>query len=283
MVVVEANSLVKRFGAYTALHEMSFRVRGDTIAVLGPNGSGKTTLLSIIAGLRKPSSGSLRVEETEPYRARSKAFSNFSFMFERPKLPLNIRVKDVVEIIGSCDYTEFFYRELGFGRILDRKLYALSMGEAQLVGLYVSICRKSTVVILDEPFAHLDVRRASLLQDLVWSLRRERSIVFTTHTPEEAEAIGDSIIILEDGFLKWSGRVEELVRRDVYEILVRPVNKNKLVEELRRANASIVACFGSYCFVSGVSSSLLGGLVDKGVILGYRAVGVRGYYAGIES
>lgn len=278
MVVIEASGLVKRFGTYTALHKMSFSVRGKTIAVLGPNGSGKTTLLSIIAGLRKPSNGSLRVNGVEPYRDRGFAFSSFSFMFERPRLPLNIRVKDVIEIMGGCDYTEFFYRELGFRDITERKLYALSMGEAQLVGLYISLCKKSSLIILDEPFAHLDVRKASLLQDLLWDVKESRSIVFTTHSPEEAEALGDSLIILDNGFLQWSGRVDELIRRDTYEVLVRPINKHRLLDEFRKTGAAVISCFGSYCFVTNIDFSFLGSLVSRGIILGYRAVGVRGYY-----
>ncbi len=281
MVVIEAESLVKKFGTYTALREMSFRVEGDVVAVLGPNGSGKTTLLSIMAGLRRPTRGSLRVNGVEPYRDRRWAFTAVSFMFERPRLPLSVRVRDVVEVVGDCEYADFFHERMGLRGILGRRLHALSMGEAQLVGLYASICKGSDVIILDEPFAHLDARRAAALYDLLWSLRGRRSIVFSTHSPEEAESLADSVVILDGGSLVWSGRLEELARRGVYEVLVSPAGRRRLERELVRAGATVVTCLGGHCLVSGADPQLLARLVGDGVILGFKVAGVRGYYAGL--
>ncbi len=282
MVVIEASSLEKRFGEFIALKEMSFNVKGDIICVLGPNGSGKTTLLSIVAGLRRPSKGSLRVDGIKPYDERDKAFTDFSFMFERPRFPLSIRVRDVVDVLSDCKFKDLF-NELGLKRLSNRKLYELSMGEAQLVGLYVSLCKMARLVILDEPFAHLDVKRASILMDLISAISSKTSVVFTTHSPEEAELLSDSLVVLEDGRLKWSGSVRELFQRGGYEVIVSPKRRNVVEEWLRDAGAKRLYCFGGYCFVYGVEEDMLLNLVKQGLIIGFRAMGVRGYYVGFEA
>ena len=103
-MIIKTVNLGKRFGRLWALKNISLEIEGNVIAVLGPNGSGKTTLLTILAGLRYPSRGRAYVNGIEPYIEREKAVNMISFMFEKPRFNLNIKVRDIVRII--CEERE---------------------------------------------------------------------------------------------------------------------------------------------------------------------------------
>jgi len=278
-MIIRAIDLGKRFGRLWALTSISFDVNGSIVAVLGPNGSGKTTLLTILAGLRYPTRGRAFINGIEPYVERERAVKMISFMFEKPRFNLGIKVKDIVEIVsderGCHDEARDLAYRLGLNDFYETKLPDLSSGQAQLVGLWTSFACWSGAVILDEPFAHLDLQRVKVLVDII---RGRTDIIFTTHTSEEAEALADYIIILDRGRVVWAGTKDELFSSNTFEVY--PIeDKEKLMGLLRQEGCDKVIDMGLTIIVKGCDEDSLVKLLKRGIISGFKKAGVRGIYA----
>ena len=281
---LRASGLAKYYGAVRALEVARLSLESRILAIVGPNGSGKTTFLAIAAGLKYPTRGFLEVNGFIPYRERERAVREIAFLFDRPRLPLSVRVRDVIKMVrelGDSDGVDRFIDVMSVKGFMDRKLSSLSMGEAQLVGLMVVLNMGSRLVILDEPFAHLDVRRASLLAELLrgWVTRGGgRACIYTTHSPWEAESLADHLVVLEDGRLRWWGSVEDLLKGRLFEVYVKPGRSlhEPLVEE---SAVKVLSCFGHICLVETEDLAALERLYEAGVIFGFKRAGVRGLYA----
>ena len=207
-----ARSLTKRLGRVVALDDASFEAHGGVVALLGTNGSGKTTLLTIIAGLRKPTRGSLLLDGREPYREREWAARYVKAVFEKPRLPFATTVGEVVRLVNELRGCESPVLDLA--DIADRQLWRLSSGQAQLLGLYAALACHDGVAVLDEPFNHLDKARAAQLAGLI----KERGrVVFTTHNAVEA-ALADYIVVLDKGRVIWSGPRREFYSGSLFKV-----------------------------------------------------------------
>ncbi len=279
MVVIEARDVWKVYGRFEALKGVSFRVEAGRVVILGPNGSGKSTLLSITCGLRKPTRGALLVDGFEPYRQRRRAFRVTACVFEKPRFPIGVRVADVIEFIGDCVYSNLFLYDLGLDALRDRHLHNLSMGEAQLLALYTAVCKEGVrLLVLDEPFSHLDARRASIIWEL---LSRWRGVMVSTHSVDEAEALGGYLLVLEDGRLAWSGRVEELVKTRVYEVIHRSGYTSRVESLVEKLGGSVLARLGDRLLVEGLDATRVSKLLDDEAVIGVKRAGVRRFYAGL--
>ncbi len=277
MVDLVSVNLTKVFDRVVALSGISFNISGRVVAIVGPNGSGKTTLLSIISGLRKPSSGRLLLDGMEPYNDRSSAIKRVAFHFAKPRFPLNMRVSSIIDLVGDlCRDREKFLssvERLGIPRYFSRRLFELSSGEAQLLSLVISLsCHEDSIAVIDEPLAHLDVWRQSLLIDMIGS---RGNVIFTTHVLEEAEVLADQAIILLNGRLVWAGGVDELFLDDMYELFVIRRCRGRVEELIRNNGGSVVADFGASLLVRGVDWSTIEKLYSGRLILGVRRAGIR--------
>lgn len=175
---------------------------GTTTALFGPNGSGKTTLLRLIAGLERPSAGSV----SQP---------SISLAFQRPvfirgsvrtNLELGLYLKQVARGEVAQRVAEAA-RELGIEALLDRPAHALSGGEAQRVNLARALCLRAPVTLLDEPLASLDrIGRSRLLEELPHLLKTfATTTIIVTHDREEAFRLADHLVVLVDGRVQASG------------------------------------------------------------------------------
>jgi len=269
---LECRDLGRRFGAKWALQGANLSVETGRLAVLGPNGSGKTTLLSIMVGLRRPSRGLLRVNGFEPYRDRARASRELSYVFEKPKLGLGVRVRDLISIL------EVAYGEgvgglvdgLGVNGFRDLRLRELSSGQGQILTLLVALC-KGGVLILDEPFTHLDAYTAGRLIELVY---KRGEVVLATHIPEEAESVADYLVVVDSGRVRWCGSLDELYSAGVYEVYC-----DRFIQPEKVFGDSIIVSFGRIVLVKGWKPDEL--LRLPGVV-GVRRSGVRRVYAEIR-
>lgn len=198
-------SLAFRLGGAPVLQDLSFDVNpGEVLVLLGPSGCGKTTLLRLIAGLVSPSRGQVRVDGVPPTPGRTSAivFQNFRL------LPW----KTVAENIGfALPHLTRDEREERIARYLDvvglrrfGKSYprALSGGMQQRVALARALAAEPQILLMDEPFASLDAQSRELMQGEILRLSRSglqgagRTVVFVTHSVDEALLLGDRIMLL---------------------------------------------------------------------------------------
>ncbi len=228
MAEVSGQNLSKRFADVCALREVSFEVSaGGVLLVLGPSGAGKTTLLRLVAGLERPDSGTVSIGGdvvSRPEALVAPHLRGVAFVFQRPTLWPHLTALDNVALalVGRglrrkerrARASEALSR-LGMGGWLRAHPATLSGGELQRVSLARALVVEPRVLLLDEPFASLDV---SLRQDLAGdlaALKSERGVtmVWASHRYEEALALADRLLLLRDGAVEESGKPQAVLAR----------------------------------------------------------------------
>jgi sulfate/thiosulfate transport system ATP-binding protein len=237
--VIEARGIVKRFGDFTALDDVSVAVDvGSLTALLGPSGSGKSTLLRVIAGLEQPDAGVVCLDGRDVTgvvpQERGVGFvfqhyaafkhmtvaENVAFglrIRRRPRAEVKQRVAELLELVQ-------------LSRLGDRYPAQLSGGQRQRMGLARALAVDPKVLLLDEPFGALDARVRKELR--VW-LRRlhdetHTTTVIVTHDQEEAMDVADRVVVMNGGRIEQIAPPRELYDHPANEFVmsfVGPVNR----------------------------------------------------------
>jgi len=216
---VHATSLAKAFGRRVAVSGVDLTLNaGECLALFGPNGAGKTTLLRLVAGLLRPSAGSVRVQGVDvrrDARARSRVglISHHSMLYA-PLTALE-NVKFTARLYGLADPEDAARRALESMRVIDRgevPVRALSRGLQQRVSIARAIVHDPTLVLLDEPYSGLDEAGAAALTSLLRALRgRGATLVVVTHNVGEGLALATHAAIMTEGrFARFERRGDAL-------------------------------------------------------------------------
>ncbi|MBX7119329.1 MAG: ABC transporter ATP-binding protein [Gemmatimonadaceae bacterium] len=234
MIAVE--SLTASKGRFT-LRDVSVALpAGGYGVVIGPAGAGKTTLLEVIAGLLRPSAGTVRLGGTDlrgvPPEARG-----VGLVYQHAFLFPHLSVQDNVAY-GAADAAAV--REVvdrfGVAPLLDRAVESLSGGERQLVALARALARRPRVLLLDEPFSALDPRRRAQVRREVRALHAAWALTTlqVTHDFAEAGLLGDQAILLDGGRVLQAGPPAEVFRRPATPYVAEFLGaENVLVGEVR--------------------------------------------------
>jgi ABC-2 type transport system ATP-binding protein len=215
-LALKLEGVTKRYGAFTAVRDLSFEVRrGSILGFLGPNGAGKTTTLRMILGLIAPTGGRLEVlgetdgravrkrigflpEERGLYR-RMTATGAIAFFARLKGVPRAQALKSARKLLADND----------LGDAANRQIRALSKGMAQKVQLLSAISHEPDLVILDEPFAGLDPVNQQALEGIIRRLAaRGSTVIFSTHVMQHAERICDQVVLIAGGAKVFDGAVE---------------------------------------------------------------------------
>jgi sulfate/thiosulfate transport system ATP-binding protein len=237
--MIEARHIVKRFGDFTALDDVTVEVEvGSLTALLGPSGSGKSTLLRVIAGLERPDAGQVCLEGSDVTNVAPQQ-RGVGFVFQhyaafkhmtvrenvafglkirrRPRAEIKRRVSELLELVQ-------------LSRLGDRYPAQLSGGQRQRMGLARALAVDPKVLLLDEPFGALDARVRKELR--VW-LRRlhdetHTTTVIVTHDQEEAMDVADRVVVMNAGKVEQIAPPRELYDHPANEFVmsfVGPVNR----------------------------------------------------------
>jgi heme exporter protein A len=198
--------VTKRFGRAVALRGIDFEApAAHCLAVLGPNGAGKSTLLRLVAGLARPSDGSIIVMGRPPDHATTRGHIGYighatliyPSLTARENLLFAGRMYDVSDAPERADR---LLEEEGLAGVAHRPAGDFSRGMAQRLSIARSLMHDPRVVLLDEPFTGLDRRSAERLQARIAALRDEgRTLLMVSHDVEQAAAVADSAIVLVRG------------------------------------------------------------------------------------
>jgi len=216
-IVVE--SACKRYGAVTVFDDLGLAVRErETLCILGPSGCGKTTLLRAMHALVPLDGGRISIdgsEVTRPRRNVAMVFQHFGLM---PWKRVRENVAYGIELAGlprqTVDERTKRYVELvGLGGFEDHYPYQLSGGMQQRAGLARALAMEPDILLMDEPFGSLDALTREVLQDELLRIyqREPRTMVFITHSIEEAIALADRIVVLSAR----PARVREIIAVDI--------------------------------------------------------------------
>ncbi|WP_315776145.1 MULTISPECIES: ABC transporter ATP-binding protein [unclassified Bradyrhizobium] len=205
--MVEINQVTMSFGNYTAVRDVNLTVAdGEFLAIAGPTGCGKSTILNAIAGLLKPSVGSIAIDG-QPVRGVQ---GNIGYLFQQDALlPWKTAIENVelgplfrgVSARERHERAMAWLVKVGLRGFEHRYPHQLSGGQRKRVQMAQALIHGPKVILMDEPFSALDIHTRHLMQNELLRLWQEekRAVVMITHDLEEAIALGDRVVVLASG------------------------------------------------------------------------------------
>src|SRR5271165_4239780 len=219
VTVATTRNLTKSYGAVVALRDFNLDVRaGELLALLGPNGAGKTTLVRMLLGLARPDSGKVSVFGDDPHRGHIQP--RLGAMLQVGRVPETLRVREHIDLFSSyypnpLPLPETF-QIAGIEDIKNRPFGELSGGQKQRVLFGIAICGNPDLLFLDEPTVGLDVEARRLMWAQIRSLiAHGKTVLLTTHYLNEADALADRILVLQQGTIVAEGTPAEIKARAI--------------------------------------------------------------------
>lgn len=241
---METAALTQRFGAAVALDSLDVAVSGGVTGLVGANGAGKTTLLYAVLGLRRPTSGSVRVLGLDPVADGPELRSLVGFAPERNVLPDEMRAIDFVRHLAEVrglPRKEARTRAsdalwlVGLGEERLRALGTMSTGQRQRVKLAQAVASDPRLVLLDEPTDGLDPVQRNEMLALIRQVSSEfgADVIVSSHVLDEVEQVCDNVVAIDAGRLVASGALLDLVgdRSGLALELVEPVGSGGAAAE----------------------------------------------------
>ena len=209
--VIVLESVSKRYGSATIIHDLSFTVEpGEIVGFLGPNGAGKTTTMRMIAGFTAATSGRVTVAGYDMATQNVEAARRIGYLPERPPL---------YDALDVAAYLRFVARAKGVARsaipaqlervtaachleaVFRHEIYKLSKGYRQRLGLAQALLGDPDVLLLDEPTAGLDPGQIHETREVIRAFGRDHAVLFSTHILAEATLICGRVAIINHGRL----------------------------------------------------------------------------------
>ena len=212
MSALEIDAVWKYFGDFPALRDIGFRVNaGSVVALLGRNGAGKTTLLRILAGLAKPSKGSVKIYgaevREEATRRRIGVLGHGISLYDELTATENLVL--FAKLYGLDDAAKRAHQWLertGLERVRDGLVREFSRGMRQRLAVARTFIHDPELLLFDEPFTSLDDRAIAVLQSLIIEAQgRGSTIVMSTHQLREAIELATHIALIAKGRLAYAG------------------------------------------------------------------------------
>jgi ABC-2 type transport system ATP-binding protein len=218
MSAIRTENLIKKFRRVEALNGLNLDVpEGAVYALVGPNGAGKTTAIKILMNIFGPTSGRAEVLGVESARIAGRAFTSIGYVSENQELPEWMRVGSLLEYLRPFypSWDRVLENELisQFDLPRDRKLGNLSRGMRMKAALASALAYHPKLIVLDEPFTGLDpLVRDELIQGLL-ERAEESTILVSSHDLAEIESFASHVGYLEQGRLRFSEELTQLVER----------------------------------------------------------------------
>lgn len=217
--VIEVKSLVKKYGNFTAVDNISFSIKkGEIFAFLGPNGAGKTTTVEIMECLKSSTAGSVSILGYDIKKDEMKVKQKIGV------LPQDFNAFEWLTVYENIDYfAQMYSKHLNVDSLVEmlslehkrNTLFKdLSGGLKQRVGIAISLVNDPEIVFLDEPSTGLDPKARRDVWDAVKELKKQGKTVFlTTHYMDEAHYLADRVCVLHNGNIIADGTPEDLINR----------------------------------------------------------------------
>ena len=219
--ILEVKKVVKQYGDYIALNEVSLSVpNGSICGLLGPNGAGKTSLIRIINQITMPDSGEIILDGE---KLQPKHIQYIGYLPEERGLYKSMKVGEQALYLAQLkglskseakERLKYWFERLEIGDWWNKKIQELSKGMAQKVQFIVTVMHTPKLLIFDEPFSGFDPVNANLVKDEIIELNKKgTSIIFSTHRMETVEELCDEIALINHSRVVLVGEKEEVQNR----------------------------------------------------------------------
>ena len=212
--VITTSGLTKRYGSTTALEDVDLHLeRGSVYGLVGPNGAGKSTLIGLIAGTRRPTSGSVSFGVDR---------RRVAVMPDTPWFEPWLTAAEVVDLARSMSRAPVApsagaeaLASAGLGEVAHRRVGGFSRGMLQRLGLAATIVGEPEVLVLDEPASALDPLGRFEVLELVARLAERSTVLFSSHILADVQRVCDTVGVLREGRLLYQGPLESLLTERV--------------------------------------------------------------------
>ena len=227
--IIEVKNVVKQYGDYTALNNVSLSIKkGSIYGLLGPNGAGKTSLIRIINQITMPDSGQVFLDGE---LLQPKHVKHIGYMPEERGLYKSMKVGEqclyLAQLKGlskseAKKQLDFWFEKLEIKGWWNKKIEELSKGMAQKIQFVVCVLHQPKLLIFDEPFSGFDPVNANLIKDEILELKqRGTTIIFSTHRMESVEELCDEIALIHKSNKLLDGKLTDIkkqFRTNTYEV-----------------------------------------------------------------
>jgi ABC-2 type transport system ATP-binding protein len=221
--VIEISHLVKDFGRIRAVNDLTLKVsRGEFFGFLGPNGAGKTTTIKMMAGLLRPTAGSIRLSGLSLESDSTAARRICAYIPDKPFIYEKLTGREFLRFIGNLwgmepsrieNKIEIVMDMFSMGQWLDDLIEGYSHGMKQKTVMAQALLHDPEIIIVDEPMVGLDPKSIRLVGEIFAELSRKGTTIFmSTHTLSHAEQLCHRIGIINRGVLVAAGSIDELMK-----------------------------------------------------------------------
>ena len=221
--MIQVEHLTKYYGSHLAVEDLSFEIEsGHVYGFLGPNGAGKSTTMNIITGCLSATSGAVRIDGHDIFEEPNEAKKCMGYLPEHPPLYMSETPLEYLTFVGEAkglrgtalqSQIESVIQKTGIEGVKYRRISALSKGYKQRVGIAQALLGNPKVIILDEPTVGLDPIQIIEIRDLIKSLGKTHTVIFSSHILSEVQTICDRIVMIAHGKLVALGEPETLQKQ----------------------------------------------------------------------
>lgn len=241
--LLEAKNIVKNYGDYRALNDVSINVpKGSIFGLLGPNGAGKTTLIRIINQITMPDQGHILLDGDQ---LRPDHIRDIGYLPEERGLYKSMKVGEQALYLAQLkglsraqarERLKYWFDKFEIGDWWNKKIQELSKGMAQKIQFIVTVLHQPKLLIFDEPFSGFDPINANRIKDEILQLRNEgATVIFSTHRMESVEELCDNIALIHQANKVLDGKLIDIKRQyrsNTYEVGLIAANKSEVKANL---------------------------------------------------
>ena len=221
MYSIEVNNLIKKYKDKIVVDSLNLKIKkGELFSLLGTNGAGKTTTIKMISSLILPTAGEIKINGKDITQAKKEIRRIINVSPQETAIAPNLTVMENLEFMAGVYKIENKNEKINeliklfkLDEILKQKAKTLSGGWQRKLSIALSLINNPEILFLDEPTLGLDVIARKELWKIIENLKKEKTIILTTHYMEEAEKLSDRVGIMEKGSLIQLGTPDELTKK----------------------------------------------------------------------
>ncbi len=247
--MIELERVTKKYGAVTALKDVSFRIgKGETVGLLGRNGAGKTTALNLITGYFPPTEGHVRISGKDMLLSARECRRMIGYLPEVPPLYDEMTVEGYLKFVCELrevkrkaipDHTAEIIRLCGLTEVRQRTLGHLSKGYRQRAGIAQALCGSPEILVFDEPTVGLDPKQTVEIRELIRKLSADHTVLFSSHILSEVQQLCSRVIILNEGKMARDFNRDEPETETIRILVTAAGEKDTVMNRLRRLDPGI--------------------------------------------